>query len=522
MGGTKLAVVAAFLVVVLLPFAFRTGASSDQHTQSRRDDDGNDIPRLIIVTPHVEQIRNEFEAGFRRWIGRPVVIDWRTPGGTSEIVRLLRANYDAAINAGRITQDGNLAPGATPLGFDLMMGGGSYDHGRLKQLARGVQTIDGQRVEIELTMSIPAGLTQQELDEVFGENKIGAGPLYDPQQHWIGTALSSFGIVYNRQLVSEAGLPDPNAFNDLTDFRYFRRLAMTDPRNSGSVTTTYESILNNAEDWDAGWRILREMAANARYFSSSATRAPIDVSQGDALAGLAIDFYGRGQAQAVLAPNEHPSTGRVGYVDPAGAVFIDPDPVSLLRAGPNPQLAREFIRYCLTEEAQALWQFRAVGENRSPADLGPTRHELRRLPIRRSMYRDEFFAKFIDPVNPYDIASPVSSKGWRSAISPMIVAFGIDTANELQDAWSALQNARNNPNFPQDSLAEMERLFYEFPEHVFEDGSKLRFNEQNYRTIRAEWSDQDKLARARIAYQRFFRDNYRRVVDLARSSGRST
>ena len=32
MGGTKLAVVVAFLVVVLLPFAFRTGASSDQHT----------------------------------------------------------------------------------------------------------------------------------------------------------------------------------------------------------------------------------------------------------------------------------------------------------------------------------------------------------------------------------------------------------------------------------------------------------------------------------------------------------
>jgi len=519
MGRTKIAVVAAFLAVVLLPFAFRTGAS-DKHVAAQNT--GADIPRLIIVTPHVEQIRSEFESAFRRWLGQPVVIDWRTPGSTSEIIRLLRANYDAAINAGRITPEGNLAPGATPLGFDLMMGGGSYDHGRLKQSARGTQTINGQRVEIELTMSIPAGLTQQELDEVFGENLIGSSPLYDPQQHWIGTALSSFGIVYNRPLVKAAGLQPPTSFSDLTDFEYFRRLALTDPRSSGSVTTTYDSILNNAKDWDEGWRILREISANARYFSSSATRAPIDVSQGDALAGFAIDFYGRGQAQAVLAPGEHPSQGRVGYIDPAGAVFIDPDPVSLLRAGPNPDLARQFIRFCLTEEAQALWQLPAVGDNRQPTDLGPTRHELRRLPIRRSMYRPELFETFIDQVNPFEIASPVTSKGWRSAITTMIVAFGIDTADELQAAWKALHTARRNPDFPPETLAEMERLFYEFPEHTFEDGTKLRFNAENYRTIRAEWSDSDKMARARIAYQRFFRDNYKRVVDLARSPGRST
>src|SRR5690606_17069006 len=178
--------------------------------------------------------------------------------------------------------------------------------------------------------------------------------------YWLGTALSGFGIVYNRDVLEELGLPEPESFDDLTAFGYFNLLALADPRMSGSVTTTYESILNN-QGWDSGWRTLREMAANSRYFATSSTRPPIDVSQGDAAAGLAIDFYGRGQAQEVMAAGETAETSRVGYVDPKGAVYIDADPVSILRGGPSPELAQRFVEFLLTDEAQALWQMRVYG-----------------------------------------------------------------------------------------------------------------------------------------------------------------
>lgn len=60
---------------------------------------------LIIVTPHIEQIREEFGAAFATWNAKhfpsepPVYIDWRVPGGTTEILRLLQAVYQAQLGA---------------------------------------------------------------------------------------------------------------------------------------------------------------------------------------------------------------------------------------------------------------------------------------------------------------------------------------------------------------------------------------------------------------------------------------
>ena len=54
---------------------------------------------LIIVTPHTEQIRYEIDHAFRRYsrekYGRPVEIDWRNVGGTSDIVRYIADRFEA-------------------------------------------------------------------------------------------------------------------------------------------------------------------------------------------------------------------------------------------------------------------------------------------------------------------------------------------------------------------------------------------------------------------------------------------
>src|SRR5262249_43706724 len=129
------------------------------------------------------------------------------------------------------------APGS--IGFDLMMGGGSYEHGKLK---RGVTVaaptaIPGSTgtIDVRIPMSVPAGFSKEQLDAWFGKNQIGVQQLYAPEQYWLGTALSGFGIVFNRDLLREKGLDEPRAFADLTDPRYSGTLALADPRLSGSV-----------------------------------------------------------------------------------------------------------------------------------------------------------------------------------------------------------------------------------------------------------------------------------------------
>ncbi len=508
----------AFVAVIGLPLAVRRGPGESV---------GADVPRLIIVTPHVQQIRVEFSQAFSEWHERhydtPVKIDWRVPGGTSEIVRQLQAQFNAAIKDGRIHADGTAEPGS--IGYDIMFGGGSYDHSKLHKGSGVLASPPGSDEAFSVPMSAPGSFTQEQLDEWFGENKVGAGLLYDPEQYWIGTALSTFGIVYNRDVLSDLGLAEPTSFKDLTDPRYQSWIALCDPRQSGSITTTLDSILNN-KGWDDGWRLLRELCANTRYFTPLSTKPPIDVSQGEAAAGLAIDFYGRGQAQSIVLPGEDPAYARVGFVDPAGAVFVDADPVSVIRGGPSPELAWRFVEYCMTEEAQSLWQFRSVndphpggspiGEDGKP--MGPKFSALRRMPAQRRMY-EKYMPYMVDQVNPFDIASDVRSKGWRGALGIMMGGFGIDTSDSIREAWAALSRARAEAGFDPMVLVEMENLFYAFPP-LKTDGGELAFTPENYKAFKTAWRKPGMGERFAIEYAKFFKQNYERVVELEHTASR--
>jgi ABC-type Fe3+ transport system substrate-binding protein len=541
MNLSKWLVLAALVVVLGVPFVVRMVAGADVPPSDAR--------QLVIITPHNEQIRTEFEAAFDRWHreqhGEPAAIIWIKPGGTSEIRRQLQSVYSKAIATGRLTPEGELAPGRDPLPNDLLFGGGSYEHGQIKRGVSATHPETGQRVS--LPISVPMDFfSDDELTDLFGENRVGADELYDPEKYWLGTAVSGFGIVYNRDILAELGLPEPRSWNDLRNPRYTSWLALADPRQSGSVTTTYDSILNN-HGWERGWRILRDMAANARYFSNSSSKVPIDVSQGEAAAGVAIDFYGRYQAQAVMQPGETPETSRVGYIDPPGEVFIDPDPISILRAGPDPELAERFVRFTLSEQGQALWQFHARegdAENQTAADadadagpLGPRRYELRRMPSRRVMYA-QYGDRFVDAgIRPFEIASQTESRGWRSMIAPMMAAFSADIHAEHVRAWRALNRLRaahESGSVDARTVQQAEDAFYAMPSFTFPDdyvparprdadearfaGQTLPFTPENYGPIRNAWRDGRIAARAKIDFTNFFREQYGLVEELAREA----
>jgi len=493
---SRVLVLLSLAVVLGLPFLFRPERATAPEGALR----------LVIITPHHEQIRTEFERGFSAWheaaYGAPVVIDWRQPGGTSEIRKQLIAQYTAAVETGRIGADGSCADGT--MSYDLLFGGGSYEHGQMK---RGVSAqVDGERVSVPITA--PVSFDDATLEAWFGENRIGSEPVYDSDKFWVGTAVSSFGIVYNRDALERIGVETPGSWEDLTDHRYAGWLAMADPRMSGSVATAFQKLLDGY-GWERGWRTLRALSANARYFSGSSRRPPRDVSAGEAAAGVAIDFYGRSQSDAILAPGQAPEDSRVQYTDPEGSVFFDPDPISLMRGAPSPELAERFIAFVLSDEGQAIWQFPASGD---PAELGPVEEELRRLPIRRSFIA-EHLESFIDKVDPYAIAEALPDRGWRSMIGPMMGAFGIDNHAEIEAAWEAMHRVKARGD--EALFAELEELFYAMPEHAMPDGSLIEFSEETYGTIRNEWRDGEKAARAKIAYTMFFRRNYAEIVRRA-------
>ena len=82
---TRIVIPLIVLVLVVLPLAFRRDTIEIP----------DDATKLVIVSPHNEQIRYEFGRAFELWHveehGEPVNVVWATPGGTSEIRRMLHA-----------------------------------------------------------------------------------------------------------------------------------------------------------------------------------------------------------------------------------------------------------------------------------------------------------------------------------------------------------------------------------------------------------------------------------------------
>lgn len=522
----------------------------------------DDAQVLQIVTPHVEQIRYEFGRAFEAWHAdkykQPVSIDWRTLGGTTEIRKQLEAQITAAVAAGAFTvapprkllaptrseRDNRdlpeliIDPAKADMP-DLFFGGGSFEHTAVKGGLVLTATIDGKpgtKARARLTAPPISPWKSEELTEIYGENKVGVERLFDPDQHWFGVALSGFGIIFNRDLIQEMNISEPTQFADLGNPKLIGRVALADPRQSGSVATLYDSILNK-EGWDKGWRILREMAANARYFSASSIQPPMDVAQGECIMGVAIDFYGRGQSQAVVARGGDVAKSRLVYIDPPGATYVDADPISIVNGAKNATLAQRFVEFCMTKEAQALWQFAPRGEGRDQKPgLGPVEYRLRRMPARRVMY-EQYLDQFTDRTNPFDIAINAPLRGWRDLLGPLFGAFAVDTRSEMVEAWKLLNQARTTPSFPPQALQQMEAAFYAMPTHTlfsdgtlgkgdtarsFKAGDQVPLTEASYPLISTDtgrFRDAEKGTRTRIAFTKFFRQQYQQVIDLAQQNG---
>ena len=517
MNASRIIVLVLFVALLAAPFLFQDDTGSQASSKS----DIDAIP-LIILTPHNEQIRGEFKRAFEAWhlekFNQPVDVIWSVPGGTSDIRKMLEAQFEGALRDGR------------PLGgaADIMFGGGQYEH---SELAKNISvTVDGELRET--TISQPIDFDQTWLDDMYGTNKLANAELYDPDKHWFGTAISSFGIIYNNHALDEVGVQQPTYWQDLAHPELLGWVALGNPNQSGSIRKSFETILQQ-RGWVEGWQILRRVAANARYFSASSSKVPIDVSQGDAAAGVCIDFYGRFQVQVV---SDSGDDDRLGYVDPPGETSVDADPISLIRGAPQPEIARRFVEFTLTEEAQALWQFRRKTE--SNHDLGPVEFELRRMPIRRVMY-EKYLDHFIDQANPFETARAIEAidPNYWSYVSLIFTAMVIDNHDELAEAW---QGIITHPAYPDAgdivsaddvddaTLKDMLERFDAFP--TVRDGSGMSYSlatDEHLSTIKAGWLKHGWAAAGlwpsaanpsdvlRVEFSQFFRERYESIIDLA-------
>jgi len=487
----ELGIAFALLLTLAAPWVLKPKESSAPSRYDRR---------IVIITPHNEKIRHEFGVAFaRHWrqkTGETLHVDWRVPGGTSEISMFLRSEFTAAFERhwtrdlkkewtpqvasaygnGRVIVPGEAGAKLTPeqearkafldsntgIKIDLFFGGGAFDFEQQANAGTLVST-NGKHGLAPLMARHAEWFTE----EVIPQGASGE-PFYDKEQRWVGNCLSSMGIVFNRDVLKRLGIErEPSQWTDLADPRYTGQIALSDPNKSGTVTKALEQVIQQQMQiaieevraewrkdprayrggerevtekgvtigWERGLQLIQKICANARYFTDAATKIPLEVAQGDAAAGMCIDFYGRSFEEQVRKPD---GSTRVGFIAPKGGSSFGVDPVGMLRGAPEPAVAEAFMEFVLSEEGQKLWNYRVGSKG------GPVHDALRRLPVRRDFYTDANRALMTDAAaQPFEDAKaftyhPEWTASLFNVIRFVVKVMCIDVHDEQKHAWRLL------------------------------------------------------------------------------------
>lgn len=355
--------------------------------------------RVVVLTPHPEEIRVEFQRGFTNWhwkrFNAAAEVEWRDYGGSGDAQRIVESEFKSK-------PDG--------IGIDIFFGGGPEPY----------LALSGQK--LLLAHDAAPGI----LD---GIPRVANGvEIYDPQRQWFGACLASFGILENTRVRGLAKLPRATRWEDLANPAMYGWVGAGDPRNSGTMNNMFEAFLQ-FYGWERGWSKLTQISGNVRAFDRLSSSTAKECVLGQVAYAFCIDYYGFIQVNVAGQTN-------MELVLPEDFTAISPDGVAILKGAPNREAAGRFMDFLLSEEGQLLW-YLPVG-----AKDGPINHALERLVIRPDLYAKRGAESRIRQ-NPFTLQQKFQydarlAGNRRGVVRALFGALMIDPHPELKQAWKRL------------------------------------------------------------------------------------
>lgn len=153
--------------------------------------------------------------------------------------------------------------------------------------------------------------------------------------------LHPMGIIYNTNLVKEG---EVKGWMDLTDSKWKGKVLMPDPRKSGSAFGELIIHLHAFGREDKGWNFFQSLYKNLTVTTSSSHTYKF-VASGE---------YPLGLTHERNAYKYRDGGSPVGFVYPEEGTAVRPDGIYLVKDGPNPVLAKEFIDWILSKEIMEI------------------------------------------------------------------------------------------------------------------------------------------------------------------------
>ena len=189
----------------------------------------------------------------------------------------------------------------------------------------------------------------------------------DPGKTYFSTKLITTGIVYNTNAPMK-----PTSWEDLTKPEAKGQVVMPSPLTSGAAMIHTVTLTGNLSE---GWDFYSALAENGAQAAGGNGDVLKSVSGGDKLYGMIVDY---------MPMREKAKGAPVEFVFPAEGVSAVTEPVAILSTAKNPEAAKAFVDFLLSEKGQAL----ASSQGYIPARAGvalpagyPERSAIKVLPF---------------------------------------------------------------------------------------------------------------------------------------------
>jgi len=165
---------------------------------------------------------------------------------------------------------------------------------------------------------------------------------------WTGFYTGAIGFVSNVNFLKEHNVEAPTSWSHLLNPAFKQNVALAFPYTSGTAYTTYATIvqmigLEKTLDW---WEEFDKHSIH-QYTKSGTGCIPL-AGLGEIAVGIAFshDILAKGVNAGYPVVMTFPLEG-TGY---------EVGGLSLIKGGPEPELAKQFIDWCYTKQAQDLFQ----------------------------------------------------------------------------------------------------------------------------------------------------------------------
>ena len=171
------------------------------------------------------------------------------------------------------------------------------------------------------------------------------GNLKDSQDYWSGFYFGAIGFGNNTNWFEKNKVPFPTSWQDLLRPEFKANISIAYPYTSGTAFTTLATLVQIMGE-DKAFDYWKKLDANIHHYNTSGSACITQAGLGEIAIGIAFshDILAKGTSAGYPIKGSFPGEG-TGY---------EIGGLALIKGGPELELGKKFIDWCLSKRAQEL------------------------------------------------------------------------------------------------------------------------------------------------------------------------